>query len=79
MESNPGPLLPLPLLRLSDDLSNLAPLPPLQVVLSVTNHHEAILSLLDDHHVIIICGKTGCSKSTQVPQYLFEGMDAMGH
>lgn len=31
-----------------------------------------ILQKIDDHPVIIVCGETGCGKSTQVPSYILE-------
>eukprot|EP00962_Isochrysis_galbana_P018845 scaffold5466_cov108-Isochrysis_galbana.AAC.1 len=32
----------------------------------------AILAALDSSRVLVVCGETGCGKSTQVPQYLLE-------
>ena len=33
---------------------------------------DSLLQLVRDHHVVIVCGSTGCGKTTQVPQYLLE-------
>ena len=36
---------------------------------------DKIIQLVNTHSVIVISGETGCGKTTQVPQYLFEEFD----
>ncbi|KAI7745964.1 hypothetical protein M8C21_029271 [Ambrosia artemisiifolia] len=38
-----------------------------------------ILRLLKDHDVLVICGETGCGKTTQVPQFILDDMIEQGH
>lgn len=33
---------------------------------------QEIMSLVDEHDVLLLCGETGCGKTTQVPQFLLE-------
>ncbi len=40
--------------------------------LPIFNFRQAIVTALDTNQVIILCGETGCGKSTQVPSYLLE-------
>ncbi|KAJ1930681.1 hypothetical protein IWQ60_000078 [Tieghemiomyces parasiticus] len=40
--------------------------------LPIFKHREQILYLLEQHPVLLVTGKAGCGKSTQIPQYLFE-------
>ena len=37
----------------------------------VAQEHE-LMEAVDEHDVVIICGETGCGKTTQVPQFLLE-------
>lgn len=39
-----------------------------------------IMESINNNNVIIICGETGCGKTTQVPQFLYEaGMLSVGY
>ncbi|XP_076959181.1 DExH-box ATP-dependent RNA helicase DExH7, chloroplastic-like [Bidens hawaiensis] len=38
-----------------------------------------ILHLLKDNDVLVICGETGCGKTTQVPQFILYDMIEQGH
>lgn len=40
--------------------------------LPVWKFKDELLSAIDIHQVIIICGETGCGKSTQIPAYILE-------
>ncbi|XP_062501947.1 probable ATP-dependent RNA helicase DHX35 isoform X2 [Corticium candelabrum] len=40
--------------------------------LPVFKHRNHILYLLEKHQTVVIVGETGCGKSTQIPQYLYE-------
>ena len=40
--------------------------------LPIARYKDHILYLLEKHQVIVIVGETGCGKSTQIPQYLYE-------
>jgi ATP-dependent RNA helicase DHX29 len=40
--------------------------------LPVFGFRSSILSTIDQHQVTIICGETGCGKSTQIPAYILE-------
>lgn len=40
--------------------------------LPVYGFRESILSTIDKHQVTIICGETGCGKSTQIPSFVLE-------
>ena len=33
---------------------------------------QETMQAVDEHDVILLCGETGCGKTTQVPQFLFE-------
>lgn len=33
---------------------------------------ERILSLLENNRVVVLCGETGCGKTTQVPQFILD-------
>ena len=44
-------------------------------------HHETLTPFLkkpnrNHNPIVVICGETGCGKTTQVPQFLFEGAAA---
>ena len=40
--------------------------------LSIASHKDSILSTIGQNPVTVICGTTGCGKTTQVPQYIFD-------
>ena len=40
--------------------------------LPIHGFKEQILKTIDNHQVVIVCGETGCGKSTQVPSYVLE-------
>lgn len=40
--------------------------------LPVYGFRESILATIDQHQITIICGETGCGKSTQIPSFLLE-------
>ena len=40
--------------------------------LPMSSFREEVLAHVRDHRTVIICGETGCGKSTQVPQFLLE-------
>jgi ATP-dependent RNA helicase DHX29 len=40
--------------------------------LPVYGFRESILSTVDRHQITIICGETGCGKSTQIPSFILE-------
>ena len=47
--------------------------------LSIHNHKQAILDAVRSNRVVILCGTTGCGKTTQVPQYLLDEETESGH
>lgn len=61
----------------SSALNELEPLSKDRSQLPAAKFRSEILSSLDSTNVIIISGATGCGKSTQVPQFILEGMKAM--
>jgi len=63
----------------TESLDDLEPLPNARLDLPAANYRSKILSALDTSRVLVICGATGCGKSTQVPQYILEGMKAIGY
>jgi ATP-dependent RNA helicase DHX29 len=40
--------------------------------LPVYGFRDEIMSTIDKHQITIICGETGCGKSTQIPSYILE-------
>lgn len=40
--------------------------------LPVYGYRESIMSTIDKHQITIICGETGCGKSTQIPSFVLE-------
>ncbi|KAI6190456.1 hypothetical protein M3Y97_00120000 [Aphelenchoides bicaudatus] len=42
------------------------------MVLPAEEHAEDIKTVIDQHETVIICGQTGCGKSTIIPQILFD-------
>ena len=62
----------------ADHLDKLEELPPARAELPAASYRTKILSVLDSSRVVVICGATGCGKSTQIPQTILEGMAAAG-
>ncbi|KAJ0973246.1 hypothetical protein J5N97_021205 [Dioscorea zingiberensis] len=46
--------------------------------LPISNLKNQILHLLNENDVIVICGETGCGKTTQVPQFILDDMIGSG-
>eukprot|EP00249_Psilotum_nudum_P022320 c28469_g1_i1 orf=694-4590(-) len=40
--------------------------------LPIVMMEQEIMELVNEHPVVIVCGETGCGKTTQVPQFLYE-------
>ncbi|GMH43272.1 hypothetical protein BSKO_11194 [Bryopsis sp. KO-2023] len=40
--------------------------------LPITGMEQEIMEMVMGHDVMVLCGQTGCGKTTQVPQFLFE-------
>lgn len=62
----------------ADHLDKLEELPKGRAELPAASYRSKILSALDSSRVVVICGATGCGKSTQIPQTILEGMMAAG-
>eukprot|EP00977_Amphora_coffeiformis_P028185 scaffold34803_cov199-Amphora_coffeaeformis.AAC.1 len=45
--------------------------------LPVAHARRDILQAVQHHRVVIVCGQTGCGKSTQLPQFLWQGCHAV--
>ena len=43
-----------------------------RMTLPIWNFRSELLTAIEEHQVVIICGETGCGKSTQVPAYILE-------
>lgn len=41
--------------------------------LPILAEEQAVMEAIHDHDVVILCGETGSGKTTQVPQFLYEG------
>ncbi|KAG8368831.1 hypothetical protein BUALT_Bualt15G0087700 [Buddleja alternifolia] len=46
--------------------------------LPIAELKDEILHLLEENNVVVICGETGCGKTTQVPQYILDNMIGAG-
>ncbi|KAJ1394761.1 P-loop containing nucleoside triphosphate hydrolase [Sesbania bispinosa] len=46
--------------------------------LPIASFKDVITSTVESHQVAIICGETGCGKTTQVPQYILDHMWGKG-
>ena len=66
----------LPQVKYLDRPRDLPPLPHSRAQLPAASFRSEILSALDRSRVVIICGTTGCGKSTQIPQYILDEMQA---
>ena len=62
----------------ADHLDKLEELPPARAELPAASYRTKILRALDSSRVVVICGATGCGKSTQIPQTILEGMSTAG-
>lgn len=40
--------------------------------LPIIGYEQEIMELIGRHDIVVICGETGCGKTTQVPQFLYE-------
>ncbi|KAF8559205.1 P-loop containing nucleoside triphosphate hydrolase protein [Imleria badia] len=47
--------------------------------LPIAKYRENIISTLQNAQVLVICGETGCGKSTQVPAFILEDQLSRGH
>ena len=47
--------------------------------LPIHAHKAQLLHAIEENQVVIICGETGCGKSTQVPSYILENELQQGH
>ncbi|KAF8163050.1 P-loop containing nucleoside triphosphate hydrolase protein [Crassisporium funariophilum] len=83
--ANPGSSLD----RASEAEENVVPYAPADSILSIQNqrerlpifkHRQKLLYSIEIYGVVIVIGQTGCGKTTQIPQYLFEaGWSDNGH
>jgi HrpA-like RNA helicase len=55
-----------------EKFSKLKKLRDMQDNLPITQYKKVIMKTIKEEKVIIIAGDTGCGKSTQIPQYLYE-------
>ena len=49
----------------------------MQEHLPIWFHRQEIIEHVRRNRVTIICGETGCGKTTQVPQYLLDGFSSI--
>ena len=66
--------------RLQQQLSKLAdhPLTAVRAKLPVAAYRDRIVSAIEGNAVVVVCGETGCGKTTQVPQFILEAMAKRG-
>jgi hypothetical protein len=74
----PSVSLPMEHPIFSHHFEKLAPLPRSSAQLPAANARHDILRAVQENQVVILCGETGCGKSTQVPQFLWQGLRAAG-
>lgn len=43
-----------------------------RIRLPIYQYRNHIIYLVEKYHVVVIVGETGCGKTTQIPQYLYE-------
>ncbi len=72
----PGVSLPAPHPTFSNHFQSLPPLTETAFALPAAHSRLDILQAVQDHRVVVICGTTGCGKSTQVPQFLWQALKA---
>ncbi len=41
--------------------------------LPIVGMEQEIMESISEHDVVVLCGETGCGKTTQLPQFLYEG------
>ncbi|KEG15300.1 putative RNA editing associated helicase 2 [Trypanosoma grayi] len=46
--------------------------------LSIYGKREDILNAIEKNQIVVICGTTGCGKTTQIPQYILDRMTEKG-
>mmetsp|Transcript_3858 Transcript_3858/g.24473 ORF Transcript_3858/g.24473 Transcript_3858/m.24473 type:complete len:1409 (-) Transcript_3858:1730-5956(-) len=46
--------------------------------LPVSKIKDDLLQILEEHDSVIVCGDTGCGKTTQIPQYIFDAAAEAG-
>jgi len=46
--------------------------------LPILGEEQIIMEMISEHPVVVMCGETGCGKTTQVPQFLYEAGYAHG-
>ncbi|KAK2151742.1 hypothetical protein LSH36_353g09030 [Paralvinella palmiformis] len=46
--------------------------------LPIFSYKDYILDVIREHNVVVIAGETGCGKSTQIPQFILEGLIQSG-
>lgn len=49
-----------------------------RMTLPIWHYRGSILAAIEDHQVVIVCGATGCGKSTQVPTFILENELSQG-
>ena len=42
--------------------------------LPIYSFRQELLNAIRDHQILIVEGETGCGKTTQIPQYLYESV-----
>lgn len=63
-----------------EKFNKLRKLKDMQANLPVAQYKEEIIETIKNEKVVIIAGDTGCGKSTQIPQYLYEaGFQKIGN
>ena len=62
----------------ADHFDKLEVLQHTRAKLPAASYRTKVLTALDTSRVVIVCGSTGCGKSTQIPQTILEGMSAAG-
>ena len=55
---------------------NLKDMQRLRDALPIAEFKQTLLDAVENHQVVLVAGATGCGKTTQVPQFLFEGAAA---
>lgn len=70
IESTPERLMYL--WRLKSSSNKFLEMLPYRLQLPIANFKDAALSAIDQRQVLILCGETGCGKSTQLPAYILE-------